>query len=86
MSVIATATVRMTVVTAMIENEYAHHVDAEAENGYEEEALVVYFRRLKHALDGLAQDEKGDEDEKDAVEEPGHNLGSNIARSANSET
>lgn len=52
------ATVRMSMGTAVLEDEDAHHVDEKAEHGDEEETFVFDFGRLECAFDGLREDEE----------------------------
>ena len=64
-SVMRVAVARPTV----LEHEDPHHVDEEAEDGDDQQPLVLHLGRLHQPLHGLAEDEEGDEEEKQSVDE-----------------
>lgn len=73
------ATMRVAMVgTAVLESEDANEIDDEAKEGDHEEALVFYFRRLRGPLDGLREDEEGDEKKKETIHEAGYHLGAHV--------
>ena len=54
---------------AVLEHEDPHQVDEEPENGNHQQPLVLHLGRLHQPLHGLAEDEEGDEEEKQSVDE-----------------
>ncbi len=64
---------------AVLEDEDAHQVDDEAQDGDDEEPLVLHLGRLHQSLHRLGEDEEGDEEKKQAVDEAGQDLGPHVA-------
>ena len=75
MAVSVTSVMRVAVARpAVLEHEDAHHVDEEPEDGDHQQPLVLHLGRLHQPLHGLAEDEEGDEEEKQSVDEARQSL------------
>ena len=64
---------------AVLEHEDAHQVDEEPEDGDHQQPLVLHLGRLHQPLHGLAEDEEGDEEEKQSVDEARQCLRSDVS-------
>lgn len=72
--------------SSVLEDEDPDQVDQEAQDGDDEQPLVLHFRRLHQPLHGLREDEEGDEEQEEAVDEAGQDLRTNIAGGERGET
>ena len=59
---------------AVLEHKDADEVDEESEDGDHQQPLVLDLRRLDQPLHSLGEYEEGDEEEEEAVDEPGQCL------------
>ena len=64
---------------AVLEDEDAHEVDEEPEDGDDQQPLVLHLGGLHQSLHGLAEDEEGDEEQKESVDEARQRLGSDVS-------
>ena len=80
MAVSVTPVMRVTVAcSAVLEDEDADQVDEEAEDGDDQQSLVLHLGGLHQSLHGLAEDEEGDEEQKESVDEARQRLGSDVS-------
>lgn len=66
--------------SAVLEDENAHEVDQEAEDGDDQQPLVLDLWGLHQPLHGLGEDEEGDEKEEKTVDKAGQGLCSDVTK------
>ena len=77
---VSSITVRMAVMTtAVLEDENAHKVDQQSQNGNDEKSLMFDFWRFEKSFHSFRKDVKCDEDQKDSICKPGQNLSTHIS-------